>query len=109
ARYESGAGKGRRRMLSLTVMLRATNPSIADQASSLAERHDQCAGYRVDGPTGRIGTLDAVGFSAATGRPDCLQIRTGLFARRVVIVSIDEVTSVDPVRRRVNVTRDMAK
>ncbi len=28
-----------------------------------------------------VGTIHAVGFKAATGRPDCLHVRTGVFAR----------------------------
>jgi hypothetical protein len=96
-------------MLSLSVMLRATNPAAEHMAPGLGDLLAKAGGYHVDGPSGRVGTVRAVRFEAATGTPDYLRVRTGLLVRRTVPLGIDEVTSVAPIRRRVAVTTDAAR
>jgi hypothetical protein len=61
----------------------------------------------LDGPSGRLGTIEAVGFDPATGEPAWLQVRTGLFVRRTVAIPFEDVESIEPLRGRVTVTTAM--
>jgi hypothetical protein len=92
-------------MLPLSVRLRVTSREFDDWvAPDAGDRVDRWAGFRLDGPSGRLGTVHAVGLDPATGEPAWLLVRTGLFMRRSETIPIEDVESVDPVRRRVTVT-----
>jgi hypothetical protein len=90
-------------MLPLSVRLRITRPATRRSASQ-RDGADCLAGFRLDGPSGRLGTIEAVGFDPATDEPAWLQVRTGLFLRRTVVIPFENVESIDPVRGRVTVT-----
>ena len=60
--------------------------------------------FRLDGPGGRLGTIEAVGFDPSSGEPAWLQVRTGLFVRRTVAIPFEDIESIDPIRGRVMVT-----
>ena len=91
-------------MLPLSVRLRVTSPALDDQVPDSEHWADQWAGFRLDGPGGRLGTIEAVGFDPATGEPAWLHVRTGLFVRRTVVVPFADIESIEPIRGRVTVT-----
>jgi hypothetical protein len=91
-------------MLPLSVRLRVTSPALDYQVADSEHRADQWAGFRLDGPGGRLGTIEAVGLDPSTGEPAWLEVRTGLFVRRTVAVPFADIESIDPIRGRVTVT-----
>lgn len=82
-------------MLPVSTLLRATNPDLDARWLS------RCEGFRVDDESGRLGTVRRVGIDADSGTLAWLVVRTGLFVRRDVVVSVDDVESIDPVGRRI--------
>ena len=91
-------------MLPLSVRLRVTSPALDYRVPDSEHWADQWAGFRLDGPGGRLGTIEAVGFDPSTGEPAWLQVRTGLFVRRTVAIPFEDIESIDPIRGRVTVT-----
>jgi len=91
-------------MLPLSVRLRVTRPALNCQVPDSEHWADQWAGFRLDGPSGRLGTIEAVGFDLKTGEPAWLQVRTGMFVRRTVMIPFGDIESIDPLRGRVTVT-----
>ena len=55
----------------------------------------RCEGFRVEGPRGRVGVVEAVG-RGGDGSPASLSVRCGLLRRRVREVPVDEVAELDP-------------
>lgn len=90
-------------MLPLSVRLRVTSPAPDYQVPDSERWADQWAGFRLDGPGGRLGTIEAVGFDPATGEPAWLHVRTGLFVRRTVAIPFEDIESIDPIQGRVTV------
>jgi hypothetical protein len=91
-------------MLPLSVRLRVTSPKFDCQVPDSEHWADHWEGFRLDGPGGRLGTIEAVGFDPATGDPAWLHVRTGLFVRRTVTIPFTDIESIDPIRGRVTVT-----
>ena len=91
-------------MLPLSVRLRVTRPALNYQVADSEPWADQWAGFRLDGPGGRLGTIQAVRFDLSTGEPAWLEVRTGLFVRRTVAIPFEDIDSIDPIRGRVTVT-----
>ena len=91
-------------MLPLSVRLRVTRPAVDYRVPDAEHWADRWAGFRLDGPVGRLGTIEAVGFDPATGEPAWLRVRTGLFVRRTVAIPFEDIDSIDPIRGRVTVT-----
>jgi hypothetical protein len=58
-------------------------------------------GYRVDGPDGRVGTVDSIVTGAWSGLPDAIEVRVGLFQPALLLVGAADIAEIDPVRRRV--------
>jgi len=58
-------------------------------------------GYRVDDLNGRVGTVAGLVAGAWSDRPDAIEVRVGLFRSALLVVAVDDVAEVDPVRRRV--------
>jgi hypothetical protein len=87
------------------VSPRHTDLPVVRELESLAVT-EHCAeaahslGFQVDGPDGRLGTVVATLFGSLVESPDALEVRVGLFHRRVVAVPIDAVSRVDLVRKR---------
>ncbi len=65
----------------------------------------RCEGFRVDSPEGRYGLVEAVMFRRRPDEPDALIVRSGVLARRLVIVPIEDVEDVLPRRERVVLAR----
>ena len=91
-------------MLPLSVRLRVTRPALDHPVPDSERWADQWAGFRLDGPGGRLGTIQSVGFDPATGEPAWLHVRTGLFVRRTVAIPFADIESIEPIRGRVTVT-----
>jgi hypothetical protein len=67
---------------------------------------EDCLGFRVDGPDGRVGTVERLLDGA--DQTDELAVRTGLFCRRLLIVPANTVAEITPSRRRVLLGRPPA-
>jgi hypothetical protein len=91
-------------MLPLSVRLRATSPTFEERVAGGEDWASRCEGFRLDGPSGRLGTVQSVVFDPASGAPAWLQIRTGLFVRRSGAIPIEDIESIDPLRHRMTVT-----
>jgi hypothetical protein len=59
------------------------------------------AGFRVDGPDGRIGVLYGVAPDEPTAPPERLLISMGLFIVTTVSIAVGDVRSVDGQRQRI--------
>jgi hypothetical protein len=53
-----------------------------------------CEGFRVDGPDGRVGVVEAV--LGHEDEPTTLAVREGLFALRTVYVPIEQIVEIQP-------------
>ena len=62
-----------------------------------------CEGFRVDGPEGRVGIVEAV--LGEEDAPTKLAVREGLFALRTVYVPIEEVAEIQPRAERILLRR----
>ena len=91
-------------MLPLSVRLRVTRPALDHPVPDSEHWADQWAGFRLDGPGGRLGTIQSVEFDPATGEPAWLHVRTGLFVRRTVAIPFEHIESIEPIQGRVTVT-----
>lgn len=60
-----------------------------------------CHGFRVDGPSGRLGIVEDVLYGDDAARPAALAVLAGVLGRRVEIVPVEDVAAVDPRRRRI--------
>lgn len=60
-----------------------------------------CEGFGIYGPSGRIGTVEAVARRPEGGRPALLSIRAGLHRSWLVHVPVDQVEEVSLDERRV--------
>ena len=91
-------------------MSRLAQPAARGGGVDLGALGATC-GYRVDDPNGRVGTVDGVVAGACNDRPDAIEVRVGLFRPALLVVGVDDVAGVDPVRRRVvlRTTVDLAR
>ena len=55
-------------MLPLSVRLRVTRPALDYQVPDSERWADQWVGFRLDGPGGRLGAIEAVGFDPGNWR-----------------------------------------
>ena len=77
------------------------DPTEDEGRDALADywiRH--CHGFRVDSPRGRVGIVEDVLYGADRDRPAVLAVRGGVLGGRLQLVSIGEVASIDPRRKR---------
>lgn len=58
-------------------------------------------GFRVDSPDGRIGFVEDVLHRLGSDGPVALAVRAGLFGKRLLLVSTENVEAVDPTRGRI--------
>jgi hypothetical protein len=61
----------------------------------------RCEGFGIYGPSGRIGTVEAVARTAEGGRPSGLSVRAGLRRSWLAHVPVDQVEEVRLDERRV--------
>jgi hypothetical protein len=86
---------------------RTTRPAGADVVGIrpdpvvLAPQLRAAAGYRVDGPDGRVGVLCGVAPAEPTAPPERLLVSIGLFIVTTVSIGVADVRAVDVERRRI--------
>jgi hypothetical protein len=61
----------------------------------------RCEGFGIYGPSGRIGTVEAVRRAGGSGRPAFLSVRAGLLGSWLVHVPVDQVEEVSLDERRI--------
>jgi hypothetical protein len=77
---------------------------VAHASAVLPEQLRRAAGYRIDGPEGRIGTLRAL-VPGDLGADPHLRVDVGLFVPTQVGIPLADVRGIDAKRRRVLVSR----
>jgi hypothetical protein len=60
----------------------------------------RCEGFRVEAAGRGVGTVHGLRFRGSI-EPDLLEVRTGLFGRRVVLISVEQVEELLPQKRRI--------
>ena len=58
----------------------------------------RCESFFVETPTKRIGRVTGIRFGERTNEPEALEVRAGLFGRTRLLVSVDDITEIDPER-----------
>jgi hypothetical protein len=66
----------------------------------------RCEGFSVDSPTGRVGVVEGLRYQSRLDQPDLLEVRAGLFGRKLLEVSIEEVEAVVSAEERVVLRSD---
>ncbi len=61
----------------------------------------RCEGFVVETPSKRIGRVHGIRYGRSEAEPDALAVRVGLFRRRLLLVSAENVVEVIPEQRRV--------
>ena len=56
----------------------------------------RCEGFLVETPTKRIGRVTGMRFGETTNEPAVLEVRAGLFGRTRLLISVDDITMIDP-------------
>ncbi len=74
---------------------------IRPDTAALAAALRAAAGFRVDGPDGRIGVLRGVAPAGPAEPPQRLLVAVGLFIITTVSIAVADVRSVDVQRRRI--------
>ncbi len=67
------------------------------QSKAIADAVRDCDGFRVVSAEGYVGTIEIVLYGASQ-QPAALAVRTGLFARQLLLVPIEDVIGAYPVR-----------
>ena len=60
----------------------------------------RCEGFRVEAAGREIGTVHGLRFNGSI-EPDLLEVRTGLFGRRVLLIPVEQVEELLPKKRRI--------
>jgi hypothetical protein len=60
----------------------------------------RCAGFRVESCDRTIGTVTGLRFRGSI-EPELLEVRTGLFGRRLLLIPVEQVKEILPKQRRV--------
>ena len=63
----------------------------------------RCEGFRVDLPDGDVGTVKGLRFRDSI-EPELLELCTGLFGRRVLLIPVERVEQIFPKERRIILT-----
>jgi hypothetical protein len=56
----------------------------------------RCEGFLVETSTKRIGHVTGIRYGEATNEPETLEVRPGLFGRTRLLISVDDITEIDP-------------
>jgi hypothetical protein len=60
----------------------------------------RCQGFRVESPDGDVGTVKGLRFRDSI-EPELLEVRTGLFGRRVLLIPVERVEQIFSNERRI--------
>src|SRR5712692_2317091 len=63
----------------------------------------RCEGFRVDLPDREVGTVKGLRFRDSI-EPELLEVRTGLFGRRLLLIPVERVEQILPNERRIILT-----
>jgi hypothetical protein len=66
----------------------------------------RCEGFQVETPTKRIGRVAGIRYGERSNEPALLEVRAGLFGRRVLLISVDDVSEIAPERSRIVLRSD---
>jgi hypothetical protein len=61
----------------------------------------RCEGFEVGSPAGRIGVVEGLRFLSRVDQPDLLEVRSGLFGRRLLLLPVEEVESISSGEERI--------
>ena len=61
----------------------------------------RCQGFEVGSPTGRIGVVEGLRFLSRVDQPDLIEVRTGLFRRRLLLLPVEDVESISSSEERI--------
>jgi hypothetical protein len=61
----------------------------------------RCEGFAVESAAGRTGVVKGVRFLSRVDQPDLLEVRAGLFARRLLLVPAEEVEAIFAPEKRI--------
>jgi hypothetical protein len=64
----------------------------------------RCEGFLVETPTKRIGRVVGIRYGEATNEPEMLEIRAGLLGRTRLLISVEDITGLDPEQQRLSVS-----
>jgi hypothetical protein len=60
----------------------------------------RCEGFRVESAGREIGSVHGLRFKGSL-EPDLLEVRAGLFGRRVLLIPVEQVQEIDSAARRI--------
>ena len=60
----------------------------------------RCEDFLVETPTKRIGRVTGIRYGETTNEPEALEVRAGLFGRTRILISVLDITDIDPGQRR---------
>ena len=60
----------------------------------------RCEGFRVESAGREIGTVHGLRFKGSI-EPDLLEVRSGLFGRRMLLIPVEQVEELVPTEKRV--------
>jgi len=60
----------------------------------------RCEGFRVELPDREVGTVKGLRFRDSI-EPELLEVRTGLFGRRLLLIPVERVEQILPKQRRI--------
>ena len=61
----------------------------------------RCEGFLVETPTKRIGRVTGIRYGETTNETEVLEVRAGLFGRTQLLISVHDITDIDPEQRRI--------
>lgn len=61
----------------------------------------RCEGFRVESPEGGIGRVTGLRFGGSI-EPEFLEVRTGLFNRRALLIPVERVEEIIPERKMIS-------
>jgi hypothetical protein len=56
----------------------------------------RCEGFLVETPTRRIGRVSGIRYGETTNEPEELEVRSGLFGRKQLMINVHDITEIDP-------------
>jgi hypothetical protein len=64
----------------------------------------RCEGFVVETPTKRIGRVGGIRYGDTSNEPEVVEVRAGLFGRTPLLISVADISDIDPQQRRLALT-----
>jgi len=61
----------------------------------------RCEGFVVETPTKRIGRVAGIRYGERSNEPAVLEVRAGMFGRKALLISVDEIAEIAPEASRI--------